>query len=80
MAKTLTVIREGKCLTSILNMNDEVSVSLPIVDLEECEFETNTVQVANFVAQGAVTRKIGYESCGRQLGPITLMARGGELL
>jgi hypothetical protein len=44
MAETLTVVQEGGCLTSILNMNDEVSVSLPIVDLEECEIETNTIQ------------------------------------
>jgi len=39
-------------------MNDEeVSVSFPIVDLEENEIETNAIQVDNFVAQGAVTRE-----------------------
>ena len=58
MAETLTVVREGGCLTSILNMNDEeISLSLPIVNLEECEIETNTIQVDTFVAQGAVTRE-----------------------
>ena len=36
-------------------MNDEVSVSLTVVDLKGCEIETNTVQVNNFVAQGSVT-------------------------
>ena len=36
MAETLTVVREGGCLTSILNMYDEdVSLSLPLVNLEE---------------------------------------------
>jgi hypothetical protein len=35
-------------------MNDEVSVSLPVVDLKGCEIETNTVQMNNFVAQGSV--------------------------
>ena len=58
MAETLTAVREGGCLTSILNMNDEdVSLSLPIVDLEECEIESNTIQVDTFVAQGAITRE-----------------------
>jgi hypothetical protein len=58
MAETLTVVREGGCLTSILNMNDEeVSVTLPIVDLEECEIENNAMQIDNFIAEGAVTRE-----------------------
>ena len=58
MAETLTVVGEGGCLTSILKMNDEeISLSLPIVDLEECEIETNTIQVDTSVAQGAVTRE-----------------------
>ena len=58
MVQDLTVVREGGFLTSILNMNDEeVSLSLPIADLEECEIETNPTQVVNFVAQGAVTRE-----------------------
>jgi hypothetical protein len=39
-------------------MNDgNVSVSLPVMDLEECEIETNKIQVVTFVAQGAVTRE-----------------------
>jgi hypothetical protein len=38
-------------------MNDEVSLSLPIVDLEECEIESNAIQVNTFVAQGAVMRE-----------------------
>jgi hypothetical protein len=39
-------------------MNDEeVSVTLPIVNLEECGTETNAVNVGNFIAQGAVTRE-----------------------
>ena len=57
MAETQTVVRDGGCLTSILNMNDEVSLSLPIVDLEEYESEFNTIQVDTFVEQGAVTRE-----------------------
>jgi hypothetical protein len=38
MAETLTEVREGGCLTNIFNMmnDEEVSLSLPIVDLEEC--------------------------------------------
>ena len=38
-------------------MNDEVSVSLPIVDLEECKIETNRIQVDTFIAQEAVMRE-----------------------
>jgi len=57
MAETLTVVREEGCLTSVLNINDEVSVSLPIVGLEECEIEANTIQVDTFIAQGAVMRE-----------------------
>lgn len=58
MAETLTVVREGGCLTSILNMNDEeVSVTLPVVNLEECETEVKAIEVDNFIAQGAVTRE-----------------------
>jgi len=57
IAETLTVVRDGGCLTSILNMNDEeVSLPLPIVELEECEGEFNTIQVDTFIAQGAVSR------------------------
>ena len=41
----------------MLNMNAEFSLFLPIVDLEECEIETNTIQVDTFVAQGAVARE-----------------------
>jgi hypothetical protein len=56
MAETLTVVREGGCLTSILNMNDEeVSLPLPTVELEECKIENNAIQVDTFVAHGAVT-------------------------
>ena len=55
MTETLTAVREERCLTSILNVNDEeVSLSLPVVDLEECEIESNTIQVDNFVVQGAI--------------------------
>ena len=57
MAETLTVVREEGYLTSVLNINDEVSVSLPIVGLEECEIEANTIQVDTFIAQGAVMRE-----------------------
>ena len=57
MAENLTVVREGGCITSILNMKDAVSLSLPIVDREECEIETNTMQVDTLVAQGAATRE-----------------------
>jgi hypothetical protein len=59
MAGTLTAVQEGGCLTSILNMNDkEFSVSLCIVEPEECKIETNTIQVDTLVAQGAVTREV----------------------
>ena len=37
--------------------DDEVSLSLPVVDLEECEIESNTIQVDTFVAQGSITRE-----------------------
>jgi len=37
-------------------MNDEeVSLPLPVVELEECEGEFNTIQVDTFIAQGAVS-------------------------
>jgi hypothetical protein len=55
MAETLAVLREGGCLNRIWNMNYEVTVSLPIVDIEECEIETKPTQVVNFVARGTVT-------------------------
>jgi hypothetical protein len=59
MAETITAVREGGCLTSLLNMNDEeVSLSLPVVGLEECEIDSNTIQVDTFVAQGAITREV----------------------
>ena len=54
MAASLTVLGEGGCFNSIWNMNDEVSVSLRVVDLEECEIETNPTHVDNFVTQGTV--------------------------
>jgi len=58
IAETLTVVRDGGCLTSILNMNDEeVSLLLPVVELEECEGEFNTIQVDTFTAQGVVSRE-----------------------
>lgn len=48
--------RDGGCLTSILNMNDEeVSLPLPVVELEECEGEFDPIQVDTFIAQGAVS-------------------------
>ena len=56
MAETLTVVREGNCLTSILNMND-VSLSLPLVNLEECNIEDKAIEVDMFLVQGAVTRE-----------------------
>lgn len=55
MADTLTVVQEGGCLAIILNMSDEVSVSSPIVDLEDFKIETNTIQADTFITQGAVT-------------------------
>jgi hypothetical protein len=57
MAETLTIVREGGCHTSIINTTDEdANVSLPVVDVAECEIETNLIQAA-FIAQGAVTRE-----------------------
>ena len=39
-------------------MNDEeVSLSLPILELEEFDSEFNTIQVDTFLAQGAVSRE-----------------------
>jgi hypothetical protein len=57
MAETLSVVREGGCLTSILNMNEDVSLSLPLVNLEECNIEYNAIEVDIFLVQGAVTRE-----------------------
>ena len=58
MAETLTVVREGGCLTSILNMNDEdISLFLPLVNLEECNIEDNAIEVDKFLVQKAVTRE-----------------------
>jgi hypothetical protein len=49
MAEALTVVREGSCLTSMLNMNDEdVSLSLPLVNLEECNIEDKEIEVDMF--------------------------------
>jgi hypothetical protein len=59
MAETLTGVREGGCLTSLLNMNDEqVSLSLLVVGPEECEIGSNAIQVDTFVEQGAITRDV----------------------
>ena len=39
-------------------MNDEeVNLSLPIVELEDCDSEFNTIQVDTFIAEGAVSRE-----------------------
>ena len=58
MAETLNVVWEGGGLTGIVNMNDEeVGVTLLVVGLEECEIETDAMQVDNFVAQGAVRQE-----------------------
>jgi hypothetical protein len=58
MAETLTVVREGACHTSILNMNDEeVILSLPVVVLEECDVQNKAIHVETFVAQRAVTEE-----------------------
>jgi hypothetical protein len=48
MAETLTVVREGGCLTSILNMNEDVSLSLPLVNLEECNIEDKAIEIDMF--------------------------------
>jgi hypothetical protein len=58
MAETLTVVREGGCLTSLLNMiYEEVSLSLPVVVLEECDVQNNAIRVETFVAQEAVAEE-----------------------
>jgi hypothetical protein len=55
MVETLTVVREEGCRTSILNMNyEDVSLSLPLVNLEECNIEDKAVEVDMFVS-GVVT-------------------------
>ena len=51
-------MRDGGCLTSILKLNDEeVSLSLPIVELEECDNEFNTIEIDTFIARGVVSRE-----------------------
>ena len=81
MAEALTVVRDGGGLTSILNMNDEeVSLSLPIVVLEEYESECNTIQVDNFVEQGAVKREDRSRELRKRIRTDHLNDRRGELL
>jgi hypothetical protein len=72
IAESLTAVREGGCLTSLLNMNDEeVSLSLAVVGLEECEIERTTIQVDTFVAQGAITREVKTTRVATEFRPIT---------
>ena len=51
IAETLSLVRDGECLTSIINMNDEEgSLPLPVVELEECEGEFDTIEIDKFIA------------------------------
>jgi hypothetical protein len=57
-AGTLTIVREGTCLTSIVNMNDkEEDVALPIVDLEQCDTETSGLLVGTVNTQTEISTK-----------------------
>jgi hypothetical protein len=59
VAEILTVVLEGGRLASILNMNDEeVNLSLTVVDLEECDVQTSVTHLDTFLAQGAVTQEV----------------------
>jgi hypothetical protein len=49
IAKTLTIVREGGCLTRNLYMNDEgVSLPLPLVNVKECNIEDKGIEVDMF--------------------------------
>jgi hypothetical protein len=53
MTESLTVVRAGGYFTGILNINDEdVTLFLPILELEECKIENKTINLDTFVAQG----------------------------
>jgi hypothetical protein len=48
IAGTLTVVREGNCLTSIVNMSDkEIEITMPTVNLEHREAETTLIGTVN---------------------------------
>jgi hypothetical protein len=68
IAETLTVVRGGGCLTSILSMNDEeVNLSLPVVDLAECDIQNNAIHVDTFLAQGAVTWEVRLQELRKRI-------------
>jgi hypothetical protein len=51
-ARTLTRVREGACLASTVNMNDEEeTISLPTVDLEQCDTEISGLHVGTINTQ-----------------------------
>jgi hypothetical protein len=55
VAGALTVVREGACLSTIVNMNEEiVDITLPIVSLEECK--TEAIQVGTLQARREVAQ------------------------
>jgi hypothetical protein len=47
--------------------NEEVNVSLPIVNLEECDIQNNAIQVDTFVAQGAITREVRLQELRKRI-------------
>jgi hypothetical protein len=48
IAGALTIVREGACLNSRVNMYDkEVEITLPTVNLEHCETETTLIGTLN---------------------------------
>jgi hypothetical protein len=52
IARTLTRVRQGACLTSTVNLNDEEEeISLPTVDLEQCDTETFGLHVGTINTQ-----------------------------
>jgi len=56
-------------------MNDEeVSLSLPVVELEECDGDFNTIQIDTFIAQGT------YEIVGNEGPNLLLRTRRSKTL
>jgi hypothetical protein len=63
IAATVTAVREGACLTSVVNLNgSEVTVTLPAIKLEQCETESRhvgTINTRGDVAVGDRSRELG---------------------
>jgi hypothetical protein len=71
VADILTVVREGTCLASIVNVNDqEIKISLPVIKLEP--YEVDTMQINN-----VSTRDI--ETTERRIQELRKMVRTDHL-